>query len=264
MKNLLPGVWISFCAAALAQPQPPQAESHRLIFDVASIKLNTSASTNTSINRALGGQLNCSNVSVRMLLTFAYDVRDYQLLNLPGWAADERYDILAKPSPEDAASEPDSRSDAAQNYLRRRTQSLLADRFGVVLHGETRDAPIYILVLAKGGSKLTPTQTEGGPQISFNYTRMTCKNVTMKRFADVALSIRMGRPVVDKTGLSGAYDFHVEFAPDALTTGASAATDQSGPSFTTALQEQLGLRIETSRGPTTFLLIDKVERPSAN
>jgi len=87
----------------------------------------------------------------------------------------------------------------------------------------------------------------------------------MKQFADMVLSSRMGRSVVDKTGVSGAYDVQMEFAPDPFGPGgAPAGSDLGGPSSSTALQEQLGLRLETSKGPTAFLVIDKVERPTPN
>lgn len=118
---------------------------------------------------------------------------------------------------------------------------------------------MFNLVAAKGGPKLTPTQTEGPPQFSFNNTRVTCKRITMKQFADMVLSSRMGRPVADKTGVSGAYDVQMAFAPDPFDPGgAPAGSDLGGPSFSTALQEQLGLRLETSKGPTAFLVVDKV------
>lgn len=264
MKNLPSAVWIACCATAFAQSQPQQPEPTRMTFDVASIKPNTSVNTNMSISRATGGQLNCTNVNLRLLLTFAYNVRDYQLAGLPGWAGADHYDILAKLSPENAASEPDPSSETAQNHLRRRTQALLTDRFGVVLHPQTRDAPIFILVVPKGGPKLTPNETAGDPQISFNNTRLMCKRVTMTQLADMALSPGMGRPVVDKTGIAGEYDLQMEFAPDTFVPNASAAGDSVKPSFPTALQERLGLRLETSRGPTQILIVDKVERPSAN
>jgi uncharacterized protein (TIGR03435 family) len=241
---------------------------------VASIKPNTSLSTNQSINFAPGGQLNCTNVSLRLLLTFAYDVRDYQLVNVPGWAAAEHYDVFAKPALEDIPHEPPEHSTAGIARLRSRTQALLADRFGLVLHTENREVPVYHLVVAKGGPKLgDPKPAESvtatgpdGPQISWNNTKVTCKNVTMQRFAEVVLSSRMGHDVVDKTGLTGAYAFRMEFVPDEgppKNSGDTVSVDP-GPSFLSALREQLGLRLETGKGQVPFLVIDKLERLSPN
>jgi uncharacterized protein (TIGR03435 family) len=242
-------------------------------FDVATIKVNTTTvNGNRSINWAPGGQLNCVNVPLRMLMQFAYDLRDYQFTNLPGWADTEGYDIIAKPSPEAVQQDPPPNSQAAMALLRQRTQALIAERFGLALHTEEREMPIFTLVVAKGGPKLgegkpadnLPTRGPDGPQMSWNNTRVICKNCTMQRFCDGMLSARMRRTVIDKTGLTGAYEFKMEFVPDEVATKASAETDTTGPSFLTALQEQLGLRLEAGRGSVKILVVDKLEKPSAN
>jgi uncharacterized protein (TIGR03435 family) len=229
-------------------------------FEVASIKPNATLSTNMSINQAPGGQLNCTNVTLRLLITFAYDVRDYQILDAPGWTGTDRYDVLAKPSASEAATEPLHRWEASP-ALRQRTQALLADRFGLKVHTETKEMPVYALRVAKGGPKLQATQTEIGPQMSWNDRQITCKKVTMKRFAEGLLAARMERYVLDETGLTGEYDFKMTFASehDPPKDG-----DPDAPSFLTALQEQLGLRLVPTKGTAPFLVIDHAERPSAN
>ena len=259
--------WIAILPALL----PAQSTETRPNFEVASIKVNTTLSSNRSINFAPGGQLNCTNVPLRMLMQFAYDVRDYQLANLPSWADTEPYDILAKPSEDAIAKDPPANSQASTAQLRLRTQALIAERFGMVLHTEEREMPVYHLVVAKSGSKLgegkpadnLPVRGPDAPQLSWNGVRVIAKNLTMQRFCDGMLSDRMRRTVIDKTGLSNAYDFKMEFVPDEVTTkaGAEAAT---GPSFLTALQEQLGLRLEGAKGPVKVLVVDKVEKPTAN
>jgi uncharacterized protein (TIGR03435 family) len=166
-------------------------------------------------------------------------------------------------------------------------QSMLADRFKLLLHRETRDLPVWKLVAAKGGSKLVAAK-EGTcdsfdpknpppPQPGGALPR-TCGATSMGRnllqaiglsLPDLAadLSELLGRPVVDKTGLTGRFDVHLEFAPDdAIALGAqpSPAADLSRPSIFTALQQQLGLRLELSKGPVGVVVVDHVERPSRN
>jgi uncharacterized protein (TIGR03435 family) len=256
------------CLAAVLFAQSQNPEPH-LEFEVASVKANTSSSTNSSINNHAGGVLDCVNVTFRQLISFAYDVRDYQILNAPGWAATEHYDILAKPSAADAAAEPTGKvpSPAAGERLRRRTQALLADRFGLVLRTESREMSVYALVVANGGPKLTESKTEVGPQMSWNDRKLTCKKVTIQRFAEAMIASRLNRYVVDKTGLSGEYDFQMEFVPDPPPSkpgDPAASSDPAGPSFETALQEQLGLKLVTTKAPVPFLAIEKADRPSAN
>jgi len=255
------------CLVMVSSAQTPDTKPPT--FEVASIKVNhDTGNTGMSINDAPGGRLDCSNVTLRMLLAFAYSLRDYQLLNLPAWADTERYDIMAKPSPEAEASEPPSNSPAFGGRLRERTRALLAERFALKTHEESREMSIYSLVVAKGGAKLPPT-TSDRPMSSWNNTRVICRKIGMQRFAQMVLSARMGRPVVDNTGLTGEYDFTMQFQPDELASkpgvvGTAPAPAAEGPSFLTALEEQLGLKLVGAKGPVPFLVIDHVERASAN
>jgi uncharacterized protein (TIGR03435 family) len=246
--------------AQTIETQPPAP------FEVASVKLNRDlGNTNMSINDAAGGQLNCTNVPLRMLLTFAYDMRDYQILNAPAWADSERYDIMAKLSAEDAAKEPPRHSAASDSRIRWRTQALLADRFGLKVHEEKREMSVYSLVIAKGGPKLQATNGESPfPQTSWNNTRLQCKRCTMDRLAKIVLASRMSRYVIDNTGLTGEFDFHMEFQPDEVAAKDGSPSTPSGPSFLMALEEQLGLKLVAAKGPVPFLIVDHVEKPSGN
>jgi uncharacterized protein (TIGR03435 family) len=239
--------WVAASAVAQTTEPPPS-------FDVASVKVNTTMSTNSSINDAPGGKLDCGNVTLRMLISFAYNVRDYQILGAPSWAGLERYDVLAKPSAEDVAKESqNSNGPAANERLRQRTQKLLAERFGLAAHMQNREMPVYALVVANGAPKLAESTAER-PQMSWNNERVQCKKTGMKRFAEILLASRLNRFVVDKTDLAGEYDFEMHFA----------ANDAEGPSFESALQDQLGLKLITTKATVPFLVIDKADRLLVN
>lgn len=237
-----------------------------LVFEVASIKPSPPSVTgNRSLNYARGGELQTDNSPVKMLIAFAYDLRDWQILNAPAWTGSDGYDIHAKPAPEFVAAAGDGRTPEQQGQLRERTRNLLAERFGLVAHTETREASIYALVVAKNGPKLTPS-TAPNRQTSWNAQRVICKHCAMQRLAEVVITDKMGRTCVDHTGLDGEYDFELHFSPDEV--GPRPAEDSSaapsGPSFTTALEEQLGLRLTTIKGQEKFLVVDRVSRPTEN
>jgi len=257
----LAGATFAFALAQDSNRQPT--------FEVASVKVHPDrADHNRSINDPPGGQLNCSNSTLRDLIGYAFDVRDYQIVNAPDWADTEHYDIVAKPSAEDAAHEPPRYSDAANELNRRRTQALLEERFELKVHEEQREMNVYSLVVARGGAKLQPTQDHGPfPQMSWNRTTVNCKRVTMARFAKILLATQMSRYVIDNTGLTGEYDFKMQFQPDepARREGApDNALAPTGPTFLQALEEQLGLRLVAAKGPVPFLSVDHVEKASAN
>jgi len=247
----------AFLAACCAQTQPPA-------FEVASVKPSPSMSQDMSLNRTPGGGLDAVNVSPRMLITFAYNIRDDQLTGGPAWLDTERYDIHAK-APADSPASTDFFDSAALDGVRLRTQSLLADRFKLVLHKEIKEMPVYALVVAKNGPKTKleawKEGDEPGPQTIGRATTLTCKKVSMKRFAEGALASHMGRAVLDKTGLSGDFNFTIVFVPERP---GGASTDVTGPSFLDALEEQLGLKLESQRGPVEVLVIDHMEKASAN
>ena len=153
-------------------------------------------------------------------------------------------------------------------------QQLLAERFKLAVHWETRELPVYAMVVAKKGPRLDPTkELDGHSGTSSNNGELTARGVTLAQMADVLtqeLSRELGRVVIDKTGIQGRYDCALKWRPDTGearrndgTDGSVAPTD-SGPSIFTAIQEQLGLKLESTKGPVQVLVIDRVEMPSEN
>ncbi len=225
-----------------------------------------------------------SNAPIRMLITFAYDIRDFQLAGGPSWMNTERYDILAKSDRSDNSDntpvDPRKMNDAQrmklQEDMRQKVRALLADRFELTIHREDREGPVYALVPAKGGSKLKPVQeSESGPVgLRMGRGQLTGMAAQIPMLTNI-LSGQLGRPVVDKTGLTGKYDFKLEWTPDQGPAGAPAdpskggepapvSTDPDGPSLFTAIQEQLGLRLESQKGPVETIVVDRIEKPSQN
>ena len=235
-----------FPGQILGQTQP--------VFDVASIKLSELASA-TAI-RTTGGRFS-GTATLRTLIRTAWHVQDFQIQGVPGWGNTQLYDVAA--SAEDASAN-------SQLML----QALLADRFTLTLHHEMRDVPGYVLSIAKNGSKLrTASDDQGAPPEDLRIarrpgaatTQLSATRTPLLHFA-AALSSMLGMPVADGTGLAGAFDFQLEWAMDQ--TVSPATQELSGPSVFTALQDQLGLRLESGRAQSDVLVIDHVERPSEN
>jgi uncharacterized protein (TIGR03435 family) len=209
-------------------------------------------------------------VRLRQLIEFAYHVDKFQISGGPGWFESQGFDVLAKP-PQSAEADAGTRqlSNDQRNQLRRRLQALLAERFQLVVHRETKEMPVYALVVAKNGPKLKESTKErdmGGMP-----GRVTAEGTPMEGLAEY-LTGMLKRPVLDRTGLKGTYDFKLEWTPDPgglgkldeEKAGGASAPDPSGPSIFTALQAQLGLKLESQKGPVEFIVIDRAEKPSAN
>jgi uncharacterized protein (TIGR03435 family) len=185
----------------------------------------------------------------------------------PGWLGSDTFDIVGKPAEEIP------NNDAGHERLRLLVRSLVTERFKLEIHAETKDLPIYAPVLAKNGPKLVAAGAESiGANIRGSRGQLTCVKVSASMLAQ-QLAARLGRNVVDKTGLSGDYDFKLgwqpdtgevpgkggERLPDAINSDAPA-----GPSLFTALQEQLGLKLEAQKGPVEILVVDHAEKPPGN
>jgi uncharacterized protein (TIGR03435 family) len=263
-------------------------------FEVASIKRNTSGEPFTS-RRLLPGGTQFVNVPVRQLIIGAYGVQSFQVMGGPDWITSDRFDITAKaegtPSPEQ------------MNVM---LQSLLADRFKLVVRRETRDLPVYTLVKARDDGQLGPAlkpaavdcgatgRGRGGPppppagaapgargpaagpltgcRAMITFGRLELGGQPISQVATL-LSNQVGRPIIDKTGLTGAYDLQLSFMPDAGRAGGPAGplppgvpppppVDPDAPSLFTALQEQLGLKLESGRGPVDVIVIDSIQPPT--
>jgi uncharacterized protein (TIGR03435 family) len=237
--------------AALALAQRPE-------FDVASIRVappqptgrtSTRMSVNTTTTEA--GRLRYSNVSLKEIVGQAYKVAQYQISG-PDPLDSARFDI-------DAVLPAGASGDQVPLML----QALLADRFRLALHREKKELPVYSLVVGKNGPKIKRAESATGISSDSNriHWHVTAKT-TMPHFAEF-LSLRLERPVVDETGLAGAFEITLDWTPD--TAAEPGANDTPpGPSIFTAVQEQLGLKLEARKGPVDFLVIDHAENPSGN
>jgi bla regulator protein blaR1 len=239
--------WVSVTSA-----QQPQG------FEVASIKPSRNNAAESNLDSAPGGRLTATNITLRELIRLAYGVKDYQIEHAPGWLDGERYDIAAKSA---TAAKTSLEQEQAQ------IRELLTDRFHLTTHHETKQAQVYLLVVAKGGSKLTPHNDGTGSGTRKSCGRLAGKRLTMDTIATV-LSRQFERDVLNRTGLSGKYDFQLDWTPDSGPCPPAADSDAGSvtalPSIFTAIQQQLGLKLESSKGPVEFLVIDRVEKPSAN
>ena len=232
-------------------------------FEVASIKPSQPASADrqiTGFQTPGGGRLSTASTSLRMLITFAYNVKDFQLSGGPGWASSEMYDIVAKAD-----------GNATPPQLRLMLQTLLKDRFKLALRNETKDAPIYELVVAKGGSKIQEDTASARARLGMTGPgKLIAQKASLAMFAQL-LGTLAGRPVADKTGLASTYTFKLDWTPTVGEGGLPgpggpdvAPPDSSGPSLFTALQEQLGLRLQSAKGPVESLVIEEAEKPTEN
>jgi len=252
-------------------------------FDVVSVKPNKSTSGMIRIMFKPDGYA-ASNVSLKMLIQGAYGIREDLISGAPNWADSARYDIDAKV----AGSDVDALKNLTPEQRRSILQPLLADRFKLKAHTETKQLPVYELVLAKGGSKLKeaapgdtyangikgPDGVGRGGMMRMGRGQLTAQGVPMTSLAN-NLAQQLHRTVIDKTGLTGKYDLELNWTPDqgsdpmfkgpdGSQPHSDAAPDASGPSIFTALQEQLGLRLQSAKGPVETLVIDHVEMPSEN
>jgi uncharacterized protein (TIGR03435 family) len=203
-----------------------------------------------------GGTTAARNVPLRDLILLAYHIQAFRLSGGPAWINTDRYDLEAKYQPT-----------ASLDDIRVMLQRFLADRCKLTVRRETKEGPVYALVVAKGGPKLRTAKADGFPGIrSSENGQMLAENVTMSSLAEV-LGEQVSRPVIDKTGLAGSYGFSLEGTRGEE--GAEANSDREPsidqrPSIFTAIQEQLGLRLESARGPLLNIAIQRIERPSEN
>ena len=239
-------------------------------FDVATIKLTPPDFRGRYI-RMEGAEFVARNHELRRLIAAAWNLPPRAVSGGPGWVDSDRYDILAKPP---GQARPNT--DEQMAMLR----DLVTDRFHLTFHREPKDFSIYVLTVAKGGSKLKESAAPAGGQpeiVNVVYPekdggfilRLPARNATMAQFVSMLQRGMFDRPVVDKTGLSGRYDFDLEWSPDETQfEGQLARPPDAGPptkpSFFEAVQQQAGLRLEAARGPIQTIVIDKVERPAEN
>jgi uncharacterized protein (TIGR03435 family) len=243
-------------------------------FEAASIKPSapmTMGMLKIGIQMMPGGRISMTGVTPKILIQQAYGVRDFQIVGGPPWLGSERYDITAKPE-----------GPASQEQVKVMIQGLLTDRFKLQFHRETKELPTYALVVAKGGPKFSASKREEGPAEGSDKpkgNRITMKgrgNFTLEGAPVTALANQLGqvlgRSVIDKTELTGNYDFKLEWTPDESPQSFgrpaegdhSAPADATGVSIFTALQDQLGVKLESTKGPVEILVIERMEKASEN
>jgi uncharacterized protein (TIGR03435 family) len=237
------------CALAVAQT-----------FEVASINTRTDGTGDIYTLKPFrfdfsGPRIIIENFRLSDLITYAYDIKDYELFGEPRWADIDRYNNSAKA--------PDGISlnrEAARPMMR----ALLSDRFQLRAHTEEKEMPVYMLVVAKGGPKFR--QSQPGAQKALTLQSKSKGSVITVSSGDMAQLARefskgnnVDRPVIDKTGLTGTYDYKLEWGDDAATDA-----DAGTVSVFTAFQEQLGLRLQPTRAPVQVLIVDHAEKPSEN
>lgn len=269
----------AFLAGPSLHAQAPPAAA----FEVASVRPNKTGDGRVMVNVQPGGRYNATNVPLMLILRQAFNVQDFQMVGGPDWIKSDRFDIIAKA--------PDGVEFTA-DVMRPMLRSLLTERFKLAFHHETRDMPIYALMKArpdgKLGAGLTPAAVDcaargrrgGGPPpappqpgqrmecgMMIGPGRLNAGGMPMSNLA-TNLAPQVGRIVIDKTELTGNYDFELIYAPEALGGGAPplingnpVPVDPNAPNLFTALQEQLGLKLDSQRGPVDVVVIDRLEQP---
>jgi uncharacterized protein (TIGR03435 family) len=274
--------------AGLASAQAPAARPE---FEVASLKPNTSGNGMINIRPPAGGRFTATNARLKMLIGLAYKVQNFEILGGPGWIDSDGYDVTAKAADSNIGIE----------QLRPMLQTLLEDRFKLAVHRETRDVPVYALLPARNGPKL-PEAKEGGcvpfgpdkppppPPAPGQFPPTPCGGffmgpnhmeggkISMTQFVN-SLSNILGRPVIDKTGFKGTFDVKLDFSPEGTAfagrggfrppPGGGGPPDapqnvDAPPSIFTVVQEQLGLKLESQKGPGEVLIIDHAEKATEN
>jgi uncharacterized protein (TIGR03435 family) len=223
--------------SAWAQPaSPPQ-------FEVASIKPSNAEPGSSGIDSE-HGRIAAHNVTLKRCIMGAYQIGPNQIFGGPDWLDSARFEIIAKTD-----------QNVGDGVLMLMLQTLLADRFKLAVHREAKPIQVYVLEVAKNGPKLEKGDGTGAKTES-RRGRIEAANSTMDRFAEV-VSRQVDLPVVNHTGLEGAFNFKLQWAPPN-------AKDSDGPSIFTALQEQLGLRLRSQKTPVEVLVIDHAELPTEN
>jgi uncharacterized protein (TIGR03435 family) len=246
---------------SIPEPLPPptiMAADARPEFEVATIKPSQNPEGFAFlVNRS--GMLNTHNTSLKDLIKISYGVHPKQITGGPSWFENDKYDVTGKPNVGGMPS---------VNQLMGMVQKMLAERFKLEFHREKKELSAYTLTLGKTGLKITENTSNptglpgfggGGPR------GLNVRNATMKEFADFLQANVLDQPVVDQTGLgSKRYDFILKWTPDGPQAAAAAGNVDAPPDIYAAMQQQLGLKLESAKAPVDVIVIDHVEKPSEN
>ena len=254
-------------AWAIPEPPPrpaPMAADANPTFEVATIKPSKPDEPG-KLFRVQGDRFTTINTTLADLIKDAYNVQDKQLLGAPAWVFTDKYDIAAQPDTPGAPN---------QAQLKAMIQKLLADRFQLKFHKDQKELSAYVLTVAKGGPKMKKSDADPnglGGRFFRGLGVLTVTNSSMADFCDLMQSAVLDRPVVDHTELPGKWDFLLKWTPDESQFGGmgikvpppSDAPDAPPPLFT-AIQEQIGLKLDAGKAQVPVLVIDHAEKPSAN
>ncbi|HEY4382764.1 MAG TPA: TIGR03435 family protein [Acidobacteriaceae bacterium] len=268
--------------ATLAAETPPAAAQAAapLSFEVATVKVMDAKKPHPASVRIVGDQFEATGMTLKELIKIAYDLNygaDHQISGGPDWIGSTRFDVEAKEDPAFGMALQKMTEEQRGDRLRQMLRGLLGERFKLQIHHGSAELPIYDLVKAKGGSKLMPAVERPTPPTQERSAkprssiRFAGRGVIEGNDADAPMLITIlsmqpeigGRLVVDKTGLAGKYDFTLRWTPD-IGQGSEQPAPDAGPSLFTALQEELGLRLESTKAPVDVLIIDHVEMPVEN
>lgn len=261
--DLRRGISVAILAVSfVVMTSPGQEKPTTSIFEVASVKASNLAALTGGIEFSAGGRFRAKNVMLTIIIQRAFDVRDYQLQGAPSWIK-ERYEIDAK-APEGFSGE---------KQLRPMLQNLLAERFQMRFHHESKLLSVYVLSVDKKGSRLSDGREEDAPsptKLFVGRGSITAKSAPLSLFV-TPLSRLLRSPVLDETGLAGKYDFILHYDPGSAQMPFSSPAvakppeaESSEPSIFTALQEQLGLRMDSKKRQVDVIVIDSIQRPSPN
>jgi uncharacterized protein (TIGR03435 family) len=247
----------------IPEPPKPMAADAKAVFEVATIKPSNPAAQGKLLT-IKGRQVLTINTSLSDLISYAYGLHTRQVVGGPSWMGSDKYDITGQPEGQGMPN---------QNQMRTMIRALLEDRFKLTTHRETRELPAYALVVGPGGPKMTKNDSNpnGLPGLLFRGLGvLPATNATMGDFAGVMQLAVLDRPVIDRTGLQGRWDFTLTWTPDETQFASfgvriPTSTDPNAPPVLfTAVQEQLGLKFDSVRAPVEVLVVDRVEKPSEN
>jgi uncharacterized protein (TIGR03435 family) len=251
--------------AALHGQATPTPSKYR--FDVASIRPSHASDQTNRLGPTPQGGLRGENVTLVQLIALGFGVRPFLIVDAPDWASAQRFQVVATPdAPEELP--PTATADQRAGFrdrIRQRLQALLTERFGLVIRTEKRPMPVYKLVVAKGGHKMTQTTSQEPRRMESNSQMLRGSGVDMNTVADSLTGILL-RSVINETDLTGTFNFDMKFADVRLqaTPDAKPGDVSDAPTIFTAITERLGLRLEPDRAEVAVFVVERVHRPSEN